>query len=187
MIANGRDHKPEGVVGSRLPQVTGWADACKTTCTNVCTTSSWTVGNGCWRDRSCGPDVSSCHLILEVDTAAVWHHATQGRPVSKTRIEVLPVSDKAYRIKVRQNLINDLTENLWSEIAVVKNGKLVLDDDGEPKRIKVAPQHYLINKILDSIQNELDPIKVNVDHTVHQQLEIAREKAINIAKEICEN
>lgn len=127
------------------------------------------------------------------DSTITFYKKQRRKEILKARegflndIEVLPVSDKAYRIKQRQDLVNDLRANLWAEVAVIRDGKLMLDKNGKPKKVKTSPQHFLINKILDSIQNELDPIKINIDHTVRQQLELAKEKAITIAKELCEN
>jgi len=64
-------------------------------------------------------------------------------------LEILPVSDKAHRILERQNLIKDLKKRLWNPIYSAKTGEI----------IKYEGVHHIINKILDSVQNELEPIK----------------------------
>jgi hypothetical protein len=97
-------------------------------------------------------------------------------------IEVLPVSDKAYRIKLRQDLIKDAMANLWLD---------VLDKDGNV--LHQRGNHAVINKILDSIQSELEPKKIaqtdptgetGVTEKWEALMDRARETALEITKQL---
>lgn len=74
--------------------------------------------------------------------------------------EPLPIVNKKYRLAVRQKLVEDLNKNLWSEVAVYRDGKVQVDDKGKPTLVKVQGKHDTINKLLDSAQKELEPQKV---------------------------
>jgi len=76
------------------------------------------------------------------------------------KIDVIPITNKINRLKERQVLVDDLKKNLWSEVAVYRDGKLMLDKKGDPISIKISPKHESINKLLDSAQKELEPSKV---------------------------
>ena len=77
-----------------------------------------------------------------------------------SKIDVIPITDKINRLKERQMLVDDLKKHLWSEVAVYRDGKLMLDKKGEPIAVRVSPKHESINKILDSAQKELEPSKI---------------------------
>ena len=74
--------------------------------------------------------------------------------------EVEPFADKINRIKKRGDLARDLDENLWQEEPLIKNNRTIRDDDNNPVMIKGFPNHININRLLDSIQRELEPLKV---------------------------
>ena len=77
-----------------------------------------------------------------------------------SKIDVIPIANKVNRLKERQVLIDDLKKNLWSEISVFRDGKLMLDDKGAAISVRVQPKHESVNKNLDSAQKELEPSKV---------------------------
>lgn len=74
--------------------------------------------------------------------------------------EIEPYADKVNRVKMRGDLIRDLDKNLWTEEPLIKNNVKVRDDDNNPIMIKGFPNHAAANKILDSIQKELEPDKL---------------------------
>jgi len=73
---------------------------------------------------------------------AIW----EARKDFRKTVGILPVSQKAYRIRVRQQLIYDLLkeDHLWCT-EITKYG------------VKYRGNHHNINKILDSIREELEP------------------------------
>ena len=74
--------------------------------------------------------------------------------------EVEPFADKINRIKMRGDLIRDLDDNLWTEEPLIKRNVMIRDDDGDPIMIKGFPNHVNVNRLLDSIQKELEPLKI---------------------------
>lgn len=74
--------------------------------------------------------------------------------------EVEPFADKINRIKMRGDLIRDLDDNLWTEEPMIKRNVIIRDDDNNPIMIKGFPNHVNVNRLLDSIQRELEPMKV---------------------------
>lgn len=82
------------------------------------------------------------HKKKEIQIARVEFHKT---------VECLPVAQKVYRIQLRQKLIDDLLKNdrLWS-IEKTKYGH------------RYKSNHLVINKILDSVREEMEPKKLAV-------------------------
>jgi len=77
------------------------------------------------------------------------------------KIESIPITDKICRLQIRYTLVKDLIRNLWTERPVVdKGGNLVKNKKGEVVFYKTQGQHGEINRILDSIQKELEPSRV---------------------------
>ena len=103
---------------------------------------------------------------IELTYAAVYwywkHHQDeikQQRNLFDDKVEVLPITDKIYRLYQRQYLIDDLRKHLWYEKPLLRHGKPVADKDGKPIVLKLTGNHESINKILDSAQKELEPQK----------------------------
>ncbi len=73
----------------------------------------------------------------------------EARKIFLKDIEILPVSDKAYRILIRQKLVDELIKekNLWSKHYSVTTGNVTYQ----------TPNHLIVNKILDSVRDELEP------------------------------
>ena len=111
------------------------------------------------------------HLKLEHEISV--HHQTvywyswkyqdeikQIRSALNVKFEAIPVANKFNRVLERQALIDDLKNNLWLEVAVIKEGKVKLNEDGSPVVVKVRGRHDVINRVLDSIQKEMEPLEI---------------------------
>jgi hypothetical protein len=70
-------------------------------------------------------------------------------------IEALPIAHKVYRIKLRQNLIFDIMGDPSKDFA---NNKLWLEgSNAAGVMIRRRGNHGIVNNLLDSVQDELEP------------------------------
>jgi len=86
----------------------------------------------------------------------------QQRESLNKRLLAIPIANKFYRIEQRQKLVDDLFKNLWLEDVKMKGNQIAYDKDGNPKMVKIKGNHNVINKLLDSIQKELEPNKLSL-------------------------
>jgi len=118
-------------------------------------------------------DILKEYYELELTYQAIhWYWKNRQVEILEARnnfdlqVEVIPITNKINRLKERQLLINDLKKNLWSEVAVYRDGKLMLDENGEPIAVKISPKHESINRILDSAKKELEPQSVKFSGSI---------------------
>ena len=77
-------------------------------------------------------------------------------------VEILPITQKKYRLATRQKLVKVLEKHLWREKPLMRAGKMVVDKNGNAKIYKLTGNHVVINKLLDSAQKEMEPMKVEL-------------------------
>lgn len=79
------------------------------------------------------------------------------RETLRGKISEIPVSNKYYRQKIRQRLVDDLLDNLWIEVPVMdKNGNMQKDDDGNVITKKVQKgNHSVVAQVLRDAMEEM--------------------------------
>jgi len=104
------------------------------------------------------------------------------------RILAIPVANKFKRIEIRQHLCEDLLANLWLEEIKIKKNQIAYDNNGKPITSKFKANHEIINKILDSIRAELEPLKIqhSGDLTINSKIIEIELKADDLAKKAAE-
>jgi len=63
----------------------------------------------------------------------------------------IPIANRFYRLKERQKLLEDLKENLWTEVPLPRNGEALSDQEGNPRLIRQRGNHAIINQLSDLI------------------------------------
>jgi len=110
------------------------------------------------------------------------------RETFNDRILAIPVANKFKRIEIRQHLCEDLLANLWLEEIKIKKNQIAYDNNGKPITSKFKANHEIINKILDSIRAELEPLKIqhSGDLTINSKIIEIELKADDLAKKAAE-
>ena len=79
------------------------------------------------------------------------------------RVLSIPIASKYYRIKLRQEMADDLIGNLWAEEPLVKRNAIIRDDENNIIMVKTKSYHTELNKILDSSKAEMELYEVEAD------------------------
>ena len=107
---------------------------------------------------------------IEVTLASITHYSNNYedeiillRETMMDRVLSIPIASKYYRIKLRQEMADDLIGNLWAEEPLVKRNAIIRDDENNIIMVKTKSYHTELNKILDSSKAEMEPYEVEAD------------------------
>ena len=75
----------------------------------------------------------------------------------------IPFVAKHERLFLRSVLIQDLETSLWREQNITdKDGNIKTDGQGRPIALRKVGKHGEINRILDSIREEMEPFEIDL-------------------------
>ncbi len=73
------------------------------------------------------------------------------------RLLAIPIANKFYRLEERQKLLDNIKKHLWCEVVKMKDGQIVLDEDGKQTVLRLKGNHAVANQIMDSVKAEVEP------------------------------